>query len=303
MKILGSCVALAALSLAAPAPAKPPPKSFQVPYRLTETKHVLVRAKINGKGPYNLIVDTGAPALFVAVPVARKLGVKPDNKDLGVFDRFEIEGGVVLTNIKGRIETPPQIEGMNALGLAGVELHGIIGYDILARYRLEIDFTRDKMVWTPLDSKPKVSMSLGGGRGTSIIDLLGSLLKAASPRQAIPPVRLRGFLGVQLKDHEDNPVAQAVPGEEPAGKAAVKGVQRKDEIENPVVVAVLAEGPADKAGVRAGDRITHVQGRSVLDISDVQRYVSRKKPGEEIKLTIQRGKDTKEITIKLGEGM
>src|SRR5579885_3308331 len=99
-----------------PAP-KPPPKSFQVPYRLTKAKHVLVRAKINGKGPFNFIVDTGAPALFVAVPVARKLGIKPDNKDWGVLDRFEIEGGVVLTKIKGRIETPPQIEGMNGLGL------------------------------------------------------------------------------------------------------------------------------------------------------------------------------------------
>ena len=82
-------------------PAKKPPQSFQVPYRLTKPKHLLVRAKINGKGPFNFIVDTGAPALFVAVPVARKLGVKPDDKDWGTFDRFEIEGGVVLTKIKG----------------------------------------------------------------------------------------------------------------------------------------------------------------------------------------------------------
>jgi serine protease DegQ len=283
MRILWSCAALAAACLAAPTLAeepaeKPPPKSFQVPYRLTKPKHILVRARINGKGPYNFILDTGAPALFVAVPVARKLGVKPDNKDWGVLDRFEIEGGVVLTKIKGRIETPPQIEGMNALGLAGVELHGMIGYDILARYRLEIDFTRDKMVWTPLDYKPKASMSLGGGRTTGGLDLLGSLMKSLSSllgTQASPPVRLRGFLGLELKDDEDNPVVQTV----------------------------LAEGPAGKAGVKVGDRITHVQGRSVLDTGDVQRYISRKKPGEEIKLTVQRGKDTKDITVKLGEGL
>jgi hypothetical protein len=282
-----SYLVLAALWLAAPMQAEERSraergnegsKSFQVPYRLTKAKHVLVRAKINGKGPYNFIVDTGAPALFVAVPVARKLGVKPDDKDWGVFDRFEIEGGVVLNKIKGRIETPPQIEGMNALGLAGVELHGMIGYDILARYRLEFDFTRDKMVWTPLNSKPKASMSLGGGRASSGIDLLGSLMKSLSSllgTQASPPVRLRGFLGMELKDDEDNPIVQAV----------------------------LAEGPAGKAGVKAGDRITHIQGRSVLDIADVQRYVSRKKAGEEIKLTVKRGKDMKDITVKLGEGL
>ena len=40
---------------------------------------------------------------------------------------------------------------MNGLGLAGVELHGMIGYNILARYRMDIDFTKDKMVWTPLE--------------------------------------------------------------------------------------------------------------------------------------------------------
>jgi len=252
--------------------------SFQVPYRLTKAKHIFVRAKINGKGPYNFIVDTGAPALFVAVPVARKLGVKPDSKDWGVFDRFEIEGGVVLTKIKGRIETPPQIEGMNGLGLAGVELHGMIGYDILARYRLAIDFTRDKMVWTPLDYKPKASLSLGGGRGAGGLDLLGSVMKSLSSllgTQASPPVRLRGFLGVELKDGDDNPIVQAV----------------------------LAEGPAGKAGVKVGDRITHIQGRAVLDISDVQRYIGRNKPGQTITLTVQRGKDKMDITVKLGEGL
>ena len=35
------------------------------------------------------------------------------------------------------------------MGFAGAELHGIIGYNVLARYRMEIDFTRDKMTWTP----------------------------------------------------------------------------------------------------------------------------------------------------------
>jgi len=279
VKRLCSWAALAALCLAAPMWAEEPvAKSFQVPYRLTKAKHILIRAKINGKGPYNFIVDTGAPALFVAVPVARKLGVKPDNKDWGVFERFEIEGGGVLSKIKGRVETPPQIEGMNALGLAGVELHGLIGYDILSRYRLEIDFTRDKMVWTPLDYKPKAALALGGGRASGGLDLLGSLLKSVSSllgTQASPPVGLRGFLGVELKDGEDNPVVQAV----------------------------LAAGPAGKAGVAVGDRITHVQGRSVLDGGDVQRYVSRKKAGEEITLTLQRGKDTKKIAVKLGEGL
>src|SRR5271166_2836682 len=82
---------------------KPAAKSHEIPYRLTPTHHVLVRAKINGKGPFNFIIDTGAPALFVATAVGKKLGIEPDDKGWGALDRFEIEGGVVLEKAKAKI--------------------------------------------------------------------------------------------------------------------------------------------------------------------------------------------------------
>ena len=47
-------------------------RSFQVPYRLTDTNHFLVRVRINGKGPFNFLVDSGAPALFIASETATK---------------------------------------------------------------------------------------------------------------------------------------------------------------------------------------------------------------------------------------
>src|SRR5205085_1662449 len=149
MKWFWSGAALVMLCLAPPARAeeaiKKATESFQVPYRLTVPKHVLVRAKINGKGPYNFILDTGAPALFVAVAVANKADIKADSKHWATLDRFEIEGGVVLTKARARIETPFQLEGMNGMGLAGAEVHGLIGYNVLAQYRMTIDVTRDKM--------------------------------------------------------------------------------------------------------------------------------------------------------------
>src|SRR5262249_14375365 len=135
--LLGAAVAAClAAPLSADEPKKPEGKTVLVPYRLTAFNHVMVRAKINGKGPFNFIVDTGAPALCVATAVAEKIGVQPDKKGWGTFDRFEIEGGVVIEKAKGRIETPFQLEGMNGLGLTGVELHGMIGYNLLARYRV-----------------------------------------------------------------------------------------------------------------------------------------------------------------------
>ena len=94
---------LAAMALVLPpsvpiadAPAKPAAKVYQVPYRLTNTNHVLVRAKINGKGPYNFILDTGAPALFITPAICEKLGVKADSKGWGKVPSFEIEGRVPL---------------------------------------------------------------------------------------------------------------------------------------------------------------------------------------------------------------
>src|SRR5271169_3535874 len=141
---------LLALGLLAPPlradePKKAEVEQFQVPYRLTIPKHIMVRAKINGKGPFNFILDTGAPALFVSTAVCKKLGIEPDKTGWGTFDKFEIEGGVVIPKAKGRIEDPFQLEGMNGMGLAGAELHGVIGYNLLARYRIEIDLTKDKM--------------------------------------------------------------------------------------------------------------------------------------------------------------
>jgi serine protease Do len=131
-------------------------QSFQVPYRLTDTNHFLVRIRINGKGPFNFLVDSGAPALFVATETAKKVGLKPARDSFWTpIDRLDIEGGSRLANVKARVEDPFQLVGMNALGLPGASIDGILGFTILARFRLEIDLTKDRMTWTRLDYDPR----------------------------------------------------------------------------------------------------------------------------------------------------
>ena len=78
-----------------PAPKHDPQigRSFQVPYRLTDTNHFLVRVRINGKGPFNFLVDSGAPALFIASETAKKVGLKPDPAEFWTpVDRVDFEG-------------------------------------------------------------------------------------------------------------------------------------------------------------------------------------------------------------------
>src|SRR5262245_21514290 len=110
---------LLAIVLAVPAFADEKPKPISVPYKLTGTNHVMVRVKINGKGPFNFIVDTGAPALFVATKIAKKVGVSKEKDGFGTFDSFELEGGLKIEKARGAIEDPFQLEGMNGMGLAG----------------------------------------------------------------------------------------------------------------------------------------------------------------------------------------
>jgi hypothetical protein len=170
---------------------------FEVPYKLTDTQHVLVRAKINGKGPFNLILDTGAPAVFITKPLAKKTGVEIDGKGWGRLDQFEIEGGLSVPNVKTRVEDLVQLDGMNSMGLAGVELHGVIGYNVLAQFRIVYDFTADKLAFEPIPGfePPAPGTHRGQGRrrhsghGTDDQDARGALGHQAELRDR--PARLR----------------------------------------------------------------------------------------------------------------
>jgi hypothetical protein len=277
-----SCVALAAalcLAPASPAAQKTPAKTVQVPYSLTTFQHVLVRAKINGKGPFNFILDTGAPALFISKEVGKKLGLKTDKNNWAALDRFEIEGGLVVDKAHGVVDTPFQLEGMNGLGLAGFEIHGVIGYNILAQYRLEIDFTKDKMAWTYLDYTPMDLKRMGGRAGAAGgLEMMGSIMKVLGRllgTKAAPDVTARGSLGLELADGKDGPAVQAI----------------------------LEKGPAAKAGVKAGDRLTKFQGRTVTSLEDVLRLARKVGRGDAVKLTLLRDKETVEVTFKAGEGL
>ncbi|MFO0927277.1 MAG: PDZ domain-containing protein [Gemmataceae bacterium] len=254
-------------------------KSYKIPYRMTIPRHIVVRVKLNGKGPFNFILDTGAPALFVATRVGEKAGVRIDDRGWGTISRFDIEGGLTLRNVRGRIETPFQLEGMNGMGLAGLEIHGLIGYQLLARYRMEIDFTRDKMVWTELDYRPEVPLGMGQKGGSQGgLEVFGSLMKTLGGflgRRSAPELTLRGFLGMTLTEGD----------------------------ESPVVAAVLEQGPAGAAGLKTGDVLTHVQGRTVTNVADVLRLARRVSSGTRVTLTVRRNGEVREIAFTAVEGI
>jgi hypothetical protein len=274
---LALCLGLAPL-LAARPPEKAVPKTYEVPYRLTDTKHVLVRAKINGKGPFNLILDTGAPAVFVTKPVAKKAGVEVDDQGWGTFGAFEVEGGVKLDKVKTRVEDLVQIDGMNGMGLAGVELHGVVGYNVLAKFRVSYDFTADKLAFEELaDFDPPAPMKIEA-KGGDDIQSMGPMLKMLAALTGLKPnfeVVPRGFVGVEA--------------EEANGAVVVK--------------KVLAGSPAAKAGFEAGDVIEAVKAAEVGSSKELAAALAKAGVGTKLTFAVKRGGKAKELTVELGRGL
>lgn len=289
---LAALLPLAAFAADPPAKADPPKADkpadkpadkkaetkFEVPYRLTDTKHVHVRAKLNGKGPFNFILDTGAPAVFVTKAVAKKVGLEEDKKGWGTFDKFVIEGGLTVDKAQARVEDLYQLDGMNGLGLAGVELHGVIGYNVLAKFRITYDFTADKLTFVPLDFDPPEVKSIGKGGSQGGLELVGTMMKTLAPLLGVTPnfeVKPGGFVGVELEEKEK--------------KVFVK--------------AVLKGSPAEDAGLKAGDRLDEVKGSSIDGMNDVARLFGKAEVGDKVKVTVERGGETKTVTVKLGGGL
>ena len=284
LRRLGLLLALVAM---APDAGKDPTigRSYKVPYRATETNHALVRVRVNGKGPYNFLVDTGAPALFVGTKVAKAVGLDPSKTSFWtIVDRLDFEGGPTLTKVQGRIEDPFQLVGMNALGLPGASIDGILGYSVLARFRIQIDPTSDRMTWTRLDYNPRMPAAPrrepGEGEPAEVqaMNALGPLAKLAAAfvgKQPEDQLHPRGFLGLELGG---NP-----------GEVRISGV--------------LADSPAARAGVRPGDRLLKLLGRDLGSREAAHTAVADVKPGDRVAARVRRGAEELDLTLTAGDGL
>lgn len=270
-----------------PAPGKDPQigQAFDVPYRRTLTNHYLVRVRINRKGPFNFLVDTGAPALFVSTAAAKAVGLEAEEGEFWTpVSEFEIEGGIALRAVKARVEDPFQLQGMNALGLPGATIDGILGFTILARFRMEFDPTRDRMSWTRLDYEPKepyVPKDADARRAPADVqamNLLGPMMKLMSffvGKQAEDVLQPQGFLGIELEERE----------------GAV------------VVSRVLPGTPAEEAGIAVGDAVAEVHRKEVATLETTHEAIAVVKPGERVRLELKRGQETIEVTLTAAEGL
>lgn len=258
-------------------------KSYRVPYRMTDTNHFLVRVRIDGKGPFNFLVDTGAPALFVGLDAAGKIGIKPDPEEYFTpIGRLDFEGGASLTGMKARVEDVFQMIGMNALGLPGASIDGILGFSALARFKVEIDPTQDRMTWTRLNYEPKdpfvprgaMKKQSGEMQAMNALGPIAKLAAALIGKQPEEQLHPRGFLGIELAE---------APG----------GLK---------ISGVLADSPASGAALKAGDRLVKVNDKAVDTLKAALAAVAEVRPGDQVALGLLREGKAIDVTLTAGEG-
>ncbi|MCX6350550.1 MAG: Do family serine endopeptidase [Bacteroidetes bacterium] len=93
----------------------------------------------------------------------------------------------------------------------------------------------------------------------------------------------RGFLGVNIRD------VDAKLAEEKSLKN-VKGIY---------IIDVNDNSAAETAGIKKGDVITNVGGHEVNSVSALQEQIGRHRPGDEVKIIVDRVGNSKEFTVTL----
>ena len=237
-----------------------------VPFKLLPSRHMLVELTVNGKGPFKVIFDTGAPLNLVNGKLAKAAGIGTGGgfSWFGGIDTVEVEtaklGGVTLKKLPVIVMDHPTVRALSDTFAADYgRIDGIVGFPLFARYKTTVDYQRRELTLTPTGYKP----------GDYIKDLTEALTTAteATGPKVVAPAGVWGF------------AVAAADG----GAAGV------------TVQTVAAGGPAARAGLKPGDRLLTLDGRWTDTVTDAYLATSLVKPGRPAELVVKRG----DATVKL----
>jgi len=144
---------------------------------------------------------------------------------------------------------------------------------------MEIDLSRERMIWTPLafEPPPLDKLKLKDGSAASI-EIMGTLLKVISRLSGLkpsPPGTPRGFAGIEL---------------EQAGKRVR-------------VARVLEDTPAAQAGLKAGDELQMIGKQAVATLAEALAAVAAVRSGQDLSLEVLRGGERLVIQLKTATGL
>jgi hypothetical protein len=114
-------------------------------------KHILVAVKINGQGPYEMLLDTGADVCLIKMSLAQELGLRIDAKEIPL-------SGIGAGKAKARWTQVQKLEvgeiAAKGLKVLATEITpkiktgpvaGIIGFDFFKDRSFQIDYAAQKL--------------------------------------------------------------------------------------------------------------------------------------------------------------
>ena len=273
---------LAALALAAglaPAPALPdaPPTAkaaglVTIPFELVASNHMVVEAKINGKGPFRLIFDSGAPVSLLGNKAAEESGAVAKDAPKSFLMGLRGEGMIKSLEVGGleAKDVPVIVADHPTLKAIGTYLRrpldGLIGFTFFARYRTTIDYQTKVMTLEPVDYAIRDFMKELPER------LAGP--KVAKKRVLAPT----GLYGLTLGDAVDDGLGVAIKEVRPGS-------------------------PAEKAGLKPGDVLTTLDGRWTSNATDAYRAAQGAAPNAEVEAVVRREGQELKLPVRPVEGI
>ena len=253
-------------------------KPVTIPFALLKTQHMTVKVKINGKGPYRLIFDTGAPVTLINNKVAKEAGVFPKNfrqplfaffGSMGKFTMQSLEvGDLKVKNVNTIVMDHPTVAAIsNALG----PIEGILGFNFFAKYRMTIDYQAKTMTFVPTDFQPPDMLE-------KMEDLIKTMVLGQS-KESKKVLAAGGLLGFKI--HKD----------------------KDDEDPGVSVKFVYADSPAARAGIKEGDRLLTLDGRWTDTPVDCHAAAARLAPGTPVHAVILRDGKEMELTVEMRPGL
>lgn len=248
-------------------------KPARVSFSMLPSNHMLVRAMLNGKGPYRLIFDLGAPITLLSNRAAEESGtVKADAPRSFLFSmRGEAEVDEMRVGELTAEKLPVVVFDHPALKVLGEVLgqpvDGIIGFTFFARYKTTIDYQVNEMTFEPVDFEVR--------------DLMKDLPdRLAGPKTARRSVTAPGGLwGLRLGPVEGGLSSPGTP-----------------------IAEVFDDSPAQAAGLKPGDVLTTIDGRWTTSRDDVYEAAATIPPGRSVSVGVLRDGQERVIELRPADG-
>jgi hypothetical protein len=272
-------IALLVVALVGAARADAPAvKPVTVPFELLRTGHMTVMVKVNGKGPYKLIFDTGAPITLLTNKVAKEAGLlkgtrRPAFSLFGAIGDVKVKslevGGQKAEDVAAVVMDHPTVE---AISQAFGPIEGIVGFPFFARFKMTLDYQSRTMTFVPSGFKPPDVL-----KAMEAV-LMSAVMQAGdeAPRKVLAPAAQWGMAARKDKDDEEAGIALA---------------------------EVLPGSAAAAAGLKAGDRLLTLDGRWTDSLTDLYTAAGFVKPGTTVTVRVRRDGKEMELKVRPGAGL